>query len=235
MLLRFYADYYIKVGKESLTFLKKININIKEVSLMEKFKSNRLFISFLITFVMICMPAIQAFSQDVTGTDVAVALSNLSVESVEYFKVAVSDKVEDSLYYDVFTTSEFIRYGKKKVYLDVVCLTGYAISAKNRETAKELASKTVFYVNNIENITDEKTLKIKLRTETFKFYNENGELMYGAVAYAKVTEYNTAPVNYISRKNLNALFGNLKAGKIQLTGFGRLLPAYMKKISKNDN
>jgi hypothetical protein len=198
-------------------------------------KNRKWILGLLVVFAIMFIFTIPSFSQNAAGTDVAVALGDVSVESLEYFRVAVSDKVEDGLYYDVFTTSEFIRFGKKKVYIDVVCLSGYATSSKDSETAKELASKTVFYVNGIEKITDEKTLKIKLRTETFKFHNEKGEVMYGAIAYAKVTEYNTAPVNYISRKNLNNLFGNLKAGKVQLTGFGRLLPTYMRKISKEDN
>lgn len=183
-----------------------------------------LLLTLIIGLFFIIVPVANA--QTTPETDASGAISEYPIESAEYFNLATSSEIEDALFYDTFTTSEYIKINGKKYLLDVAYIMGYAVSSISRESAKKLAIKSVYFVNKIEDITDEGTLRIRMRKETFQYYDNNGNIMYGAIAYTKLTEYKTTPLKYIKRKDFTKVFNLLREGITRLTGFGRLLEQF---------
>lgn len=181
-----------------------------------------IFMIILIIFVSLCFVN-TAFAQSNSIINVTSAIIDKSVETIEYYKLAVNDSVEGALFYDAFTSSEFIRIGRERKYLDVVYLVGYATSKESKSKAKELALESLYFVNNIEDVTDEDMIRLRARTSTFKKYDSNGEIVYGAFSRVKLTEYNTAPLKYIEKDDVKVMFDGFNKSAGVLKGFGRLL------------
>ncbi len=182
----------------------------------------------LILFIIIVFSGL-SFSQGLPIIDVAGAIDDMPIESLEYFKLAVSSKVEDALFFDTFLTTDYVNVGKKSYLVDLVCIIGYAISKESRDVAKDLSVKALYFVNSLEQLTNEENIKNKIKSETFKFYDKSGKVVYGSVSYVYTSEYNTVPTKYISYEDTQKMFNSLRKGYKQLLGFGRLLEAFFKK------